>query len=600
MARHEGLRDRFRSIGSSIAVLKLLIVLSLVGPAAMLIFTTLQSRALLIESTASRAARMSELLAEHASATFDAYNLAFSRIEERLARSDVGLDETSLHDFIVGIDRDMKSIDSIVLIGPDWKPIAHSREFPAPKTYIGDREYIRILRNAHSRPGSDSTLIGRDGFTLGVPVESRYSGRIVLVGARPRKSASGEIVGAMLVSLATDYFEGVFRTLALTDHDRVALVRADSRVLAQAPARPGHTMLDPPASALSRFIPVSVAFAGEEQPRLAEGTRDDRSPHDGERRISSLSKLDGYPVFVELGYSVDTVLEPWRQQVLINAGVAALATLLFYAAARLALSNALAETRAQQLALAETRQRSEAESALRQAQKMETLGQLTGGIAHDFGNLLNIVTMNLELAGRRVQQAGRADAKPLDAPKLEGYLQGALQGAERGIALTRRLLAFAHREDVEPTDIRVPELVFGLSELLGQAVGSKVRIVLDCPSSLPVVRADATEFETALLNLVVNARDAMPAGGKVHVSARLERGSTGRFLVMSVRDTGPGMDAETLARATEPFFTTKEAGKGSGLGLTTVERFATRAGGHLNLLSRPGEGTTAEIWLQAA
>jgi PAS domain S-box-containing protein len=240
-----------------------------------------------------------------------------------------------------------------------------------------------------------------------------------------------------------------------------------------------------------------------------------------------------------------------------------------------------------------------AEEALRQAQKMEVVGQLTGGVAHDFNNLLSVVLGNLELLRLRLAD----DAKAL------GFLENALQGAERGASLTQRMLTFARRQEANPGAVDVPELVHGMGDLLQRSIGPMSRIEISFPEVLPKAHVDGHQLELALVNLLVNARDAMEDGkGVIQIAAREEiirhdredALAPGRYLCLSVLDNGCGMDEATLARATEPFFTTKGVGKGTGLGLSMVRGLAAEFGGRLVLTSRKGEGTMAEIWLPIA
>ncbi|MGU3494324.1 MHYT domain-containing protein [Xanthobacteraceae bacterium A53D] len=247
----------------------------------------------------------------------------------------------------------------------------------------------------------------------------------------------------------------------------------------------------------------------------------------------------------------------------------------------------ITERRQTQAALEKTR------DALAQAQKMEAVGQLTGGVAHDFNNLLMAVLGSLELLRRRVP----------DDPKVVRLIDNAIKGAERGAALTQRMLAFARRQDLNPEPVDLPDLVRGMADLLKRSIGPGMHIEIRFPLGVPHVMVDGNQLELALLNLVVNARDAMPGGGHITIAAREEIGGgaarlpDGRYVCLSVADTGQGMDADTLARAQEPFFTTKGVGKGTGLGLSMVHGLAEQSGGRLILLSTPGAGTTAEIWL---
>jgi CheY-like chemotaxis protein len=221
-------------------------------------------------------------------------------------------------------------------------------------------------------------------------------------------------------------------------------------------------------------------------------------------------------------------------------------------------------------------------------------------VAHDFNNLLMAILGSLELVQKRLH--GEADAKTL------GLLDNAIQGAERGASLTRRMLAFARRQELKTEPLELPAVVRGMTGLLERSIGPGVRIVSRFSPGLPCVLTDANQLEAALMNLVVNARDAMPEGGQITIAGRdetLGEGNPlalppGHYACLSVSDTGMGMDADTLNHAVEPFFTTKGVGKGTGLGLPMVHGLAEQSGGRLRLTSRLGEGSTAEMWLPAA
>lgn len=237
--------------------------------------------------------------------------------------------------------------------------------------------------------------------------------------------------------------------------------------------------------------------------------------------------------------------------------------------------------------------RRRAEEQLRQAQKMETIGQLTGGVAHDFNNLLAAVLGNLELLRKRLP----------DDPQLLRFVDGAMQGAQRGASLTSRLLAFARRQDLKPEPTDLARLLEGMKGLMERAIGPLVEIDLHIAPDLPPAKVDPNQLELAILNLAVNARDAMPDGGRLTISLNQTNGVEsdkslkGAFLHLAVMDTGMGMDAETLRSAIEPFFSTKELGKGTGLGLSMVHGLAVQLGGALTLQSRTGQGTVAALWL---
>jgi PAS domain S-box-containing protein len=239
-----------------------------------------------------------------------------------------------------------------------------------------------------------------------------------------------------------------------------------------------------------------------------------------------------------------------------------------------------------------------AREALLQSQKMEAIGQLTGGVAHDFNNLLMVVLGSLELMRKRL---------PDDA-RLMALLDNAVQGAQRGTILTKRMLAFARRQELKKEAVDIPELVRGMTDLLQRSLGPTILIETHFPLVSKAVLADANQLEMILLNLAVNARDAMPDGGRIVIATREEILRTGNgnhlkpggYVCLTVTDTGTGMDEMTLRRAMEPFFTTKGLGKGTGLGLSMVHGVAEQSGGWFTLRSRKGEGTTAELWLPVA
>jgi PAS domain S-box-containing protein len=262
------------------------------------------------------------------------------------------------------------------------------------------------------------------------------------------------------------------------------------------------------------------------------------------------------------------------------------------AEANLRLLNETLEERVQE----RTAELERAHEQLRQSQKVEAIGQLTGGIAHDFNNLLTPILGGLDVLQRR----GVGDARG------QRLVDGALQSAERARVLVQRLLAFARRQPLQPCAVDVGAIVRDMSDLIGSTLGPRISIAVDAPEDLPPAMADANQLEMALLNLAVNARDAMPDGGRLTISARCDRVEgraarpSGGYVVLSVSDTGVGMDAETLSRAVEPFFSTKGVGKGTGLGLSMIHGLAAQLGGWLELASTRGVGTTVEMWLPVA
>lgn len=244
-------------------------------------------------------------------------------------------------------------------------------------------------------------------------------------------------------------------------------------------------------------------------------------------------------------------------------------------------------------------QRFRSEEQLAHAQRLEVVGQLTGGIAHDFNNLLTVISGNLQL----LELEAPAD------PAMRDTIESAARAVERGTTLTRKLLAFSRRQRLLPRALHPARLLADLAGMLGRTLGERISVSAACPHDVPAVYADPGELEAALINLALNARDAMPDGGRLKITAAARRvdddGDTqglapGTYVAFSVVDTGTGMPPHVLEHALEPFFTTKEAGKGSGLGLSMVYGFARQSGGHVQIHSQPGQGTRIELCLPIA
>ncbi len=299
-----------------------------------------------------------------------------------------------------------------------------------------------------------------------------------------------------------------------------------------------------------------------------------------------------------------------RMESLISglAGQAAVAidnARLFQEAQREIARRTVAESELQQLnttleerVATEVAERTQVEEALRQAQKMEAVGQLTGGVAHDFNNLLTVIMGGLDSIRR---------SKPDDQARIQRGVHMAHQAAERAVSLTSRLLAFSRRQPLQPTPSDLNHLVRDMTELLHRTLGEVVDLEVALSSRLWTVEVDPNQLESAILNLALNARDAMPGGGRLTLetaNAVLDEGYAatdhevvpGQYVMIAVTDTGQGMDTETLARVFEPFFTTKEVGKGTGLGLSMVYGFVKQSGGHVTVYSEPGQGTCVKLY----
>jgi len=322
-------------------------------------------------------------------------------------------------------------------------------------------------------------------------------------------------------------------------------------------------------------------------------------------RMTDLDRLQGYqcgavdyvpvPVVPELlRAKVKVFCELYRKTRQLEVLNAELEQRVAERTADLERANAVLEQRVEE----RTREREAALAQLHEMQKLESLGQLTGGVAHDFNNVLAAVLGNLDVLSRR----------PTDDPEVRRFIDGAIKAAERGAALTKRMLAFARRQELKPEAVDVAALFHGMTEMLGRSLGPSIQIITEFQPGLASTRVDPNQLELALLNLSLNARDAMLLGGRLIIGARGETVAPGNalglaqgaYVCVAVADTGSGMDEVTLKRATEPFFTTKGLGKGTGLGLSMVHGFTAQSGGATRIASRVGSGTTVELWLPVA
>jgi signal transduction histidine kinase/ActR/RegA family two-component response regulator len=309
-----------------------------------------------------------------------------------------------------------------------------------------------------------------------------------------------------------------------------------------------------------------------------------------------LRRLPGFPVYVTAFVPVAAMRLEWMKGMATHLIFGIPATILLFA-------TVLVILRRTQRLYAETDQRLAAEESLRQAQRLDAIGHLTGGVAHDFNNLLTIIIGNLESAKRQLDQW--TDAAHF---KLSQRIDHAMRGATRAASLTKRLLAFARQTPLRPSAIDVNRLLTGLSEFLQRALGEHIALEIVGAAGLWPAEADPAELETALLNMAVNSRDAMPDGGKLTIetsNAYLDdlycRGQPdlrpGQYVLIAVTDTGAGMSQHIMERAFEPFFTTKESGQGTGLGLSQVYGFVRQLGGHVKIYSEVSEGTTVKMYL---
>ena len=557
---------------STIIFHQLLVAAAVLIPAAAFLAAALDNRRDVLRESEGTVMRTVAVLDEHARKVFDTVDLVLGRVADHasgMTNEQIATPETSR--FLRELKAPLEQAVSVWIADADGRVLAGSQDWNR-QTRIADRDFFAVHRSGDHKAYISRAFVGRATNIASFAV------------SRGRTGPDGQFAGTIHVAVSPDYFSTFFREASPVGSHSAVLFRRDGSVLARDP-EPARDAAFPPDSEFMKQVaakPVSGIYSGP-------------SPLDGVTRFVAYRQVSPHPVYVAFGLSQATVNARWFDNLRLYAQVAASASIFLLFLSLLALRR----VRAEQAALVQLRRQSElrrvAEQRLLQAQKMESIGQLTGEIAHDFNNLLTIILGNLGLLRKVVTGNERG----------ERLVNGAIQGAERGAALTQRLLAFARRQDLAPRAVDLSALIEGLSGMIEQTAGPASRVTLAMPAGLPTVMVDPQQFEMAVLNLVSNARDSMPDGGGMTIAAAaesLDLGNDlalypGRYVCLSVTDTGAGMDESTLARASEPFFTTKDVGKGTGLGVSIVHGLAVQSGGAFRLQSRLGEGTRAEIWL---
>ncbi|MDR6771935.1 response regulator [Azospirillum sp. BE72] len=471
----------------------------------------------------------------------------------------------------------LPQLDAVTMIAADGHLINFSRYYPIPPVNVADRDYFAYLRDHDTA----------EPF-ISEPVQNRGNGSWTIYLARRISGPDGSFVGLVLGAIELSYFERLYKALQPDGDGSISLWRRDGILLARYPFLPDI------GRPLGQRLFLEVLQTARSGVYLAP-----IGLNDGPRMVATRALAD-YPLVVNVTRKLEAVLSEWRIQAwtIGAAGTIGVAALLLslWALAR-QFSAYEAATQAMDAARLAVEGREKAEHALRQSQKMEAIGQLTGGVAHDFNNLLQAIGINLHVIDSRS-----------DDERITGPARLALQAVERGATLTQHLLAFSRRQQLRPIPVDVAGLVERISRLLGRTLGQSVRIEVEVAPGLWAAMIDPTQLEMALLNLALNARDAMPGGGTLWITAAnrtvaadaVPNLSAGDYVVLRVCDTGTGMPAEVAARAFEPFFTTKEVGRGTGLGLSMVHGLATQSGGGVELDSRPGRGTTVTLYLPRA
>jgi signal transduction histidine kinase/CheY-like chemotaxis protein len=420
---------------------------------------------------------------------------------------------------------------------------------------------------------------------------------------RPIRGADGTLLGAGVAWINLAYFEDFYRAVELTENGAIILHRRDGVVLARYPHAEkaiGTSFADlPPFKNILSHAQAGVVLMD--------------SPIDGSIRVLAIRALKAFPLAVQVSVDESRVLVGWRRQAWIFAMLALVASIVIVTqllllakrsrevevlAGEFRAAKDIAE-QANVALLGQMAERERAEAALRQAQKIEAVGQLTGGVAHDFNNLLTVLMGNIDL----VEGSGGLDERN------SGRLAAMRGAAERGARLTAQLLAFARQQPLAPRPVDLNAVVTGMEGLMQSALGRTVRVRYVLDAGLWPALVDPTQIELVILNLAINARDAMPGGGELTIetsnvrlppSQRADALPAGDYVAIRVSDTGIGMTADVQAKAFEPFFTTKPVGSGSGLGLSQVFGMARQSGGDVSIESRSGQGTSVTLHLPRA
>jgi two-component system NtrC family sensor kinase len=403
---------------------------------------------------------------------------------------------------------------------------------------------------------------------------------LILPVSKWRFDSSGTFSGLTEISVSPQAFERFYEPLAARTSASFSLVRADGAVLARYPV--------PAATGIK--LDASTGF-GQMIAHNPEGGRyTSVSGVDRLERRFFVRKLSGFPLYVGSSLETRDIVSGWLRYMAGHLVFGIPATLFLVVLILLAMRRTSA-------LYVEAERRETLEASLRQSQKMEAVGQLTGGVAHDFNNLLTIILGNLQMALRQLPEG-----------KPRTLAANAYQAADRAAELTKRLLAFSRSQPLDPHPIDANRLVAGMSGLLDRTLGETVAVETVRSAGLWQTEADAPQLEAAILNLAINARDAMPDGGKVTIETgnafldefycqSAEGVKPGQYVMISVTDTGSGMPQDVIEKAFDPFFTTKPAGAGTGLGLSQAYGFIRQSGGHVRIYSEIGEGTTVKLYL---
>ncbi|WP_406854167.1 ATP-binding protein [Alsobacter sp. KACC 23698] len=559
--------------------LRLLVILSVLAPVVLLAVLGWVSYRTEVRTARRGLLQTLDLVYEHAIKTFDTHRLVATYTNEvvrGLADEEIQTREAELRLQLARLVAGLPQLTNTWVIDALGQPLVSASPVPAGLN-VSDRAYFQTQLQPGARPHVSQLLLGK------------ATGSVFFQLAWRREDPGGRFRGVTAVSVEPDYFRafhgrvtaGAGYTMGLFRNDGVALVRYPTSTADLLGTRQRATGLEK-----------------EIAERPGAGLYFGTSNFDGERRLVAYRSMPDYPIYVTAGLPWSSVVRAWRGAMLSYLAFGAPSAMALFLLSVSAYRQARRENATLDKLRQEAKRRELAEDALRQSQKMEAVGRLTGGIAHDFNNLLTVVIGNLEMLLRRL---GPEDARARRSALL------AKEGALRAAMLTQRLLAFSRRQPLEPRRVDLNQLVRGMTELVHRTLGEKISVQTRTEPDLPAVDVDPNQLESAILNLAVNARDAMPQGGELVVStARVEveadggAAPPGSYVAVSVSDTGSGIPAELQDKVFEPFFTTKPHGQGTGLGLSQVYGFIQQSGGHVLLTSEPGHGATITMLLPLA
>jgi two-component system NtrC family sensor kinase len=561
----------------TIRLVRLAMAASLVVPLLFFVVGGWVSHRWLVEFADERLLRSLDVQHEQALNAFSLIDVTLNNANELV----VGMSDADVQKFAPDLHAQFRKlvaaapvVQSIWIFDKDGRPLATSGIHPPPDQTFFERDFIQ----AHLEPGS--------GTYIGQVYKSVLDAQPVFTVSR-RLMHDNTFVGVLDVSVLPSNFVQFFSTLVYAQGLQYALIRGDGVILARYP--------ETPEGAPDR-LDESTTFRRTIANNPQGGLYTTASAIDGVERRFAVRRYQQTPLYLTAGIATSTIREQWFTAMApyLIFGIPATVVLFVTLFAVLKRTEDL---------YAEMDRRMTAEDSLRQSQKLEAVGQLTGGVAHDFNNLLTIIIGNLELAQRALESW--SDGAQV---RLARRIDNAMHGAQRAAALTKRLLAFSRQTPLNPTALDVNRLLNGLSEFMRRALAEEISLEIVGGAGLWPVEADATELEAAILNLALNARDAMPGGGKLTVEAsnayldeaycrRHDGLKPGQYVQIAVTDTGTGMTKQVLDHAFEPFFTTKPSGQGTGLGLSQVYGFVKQSGGHVQIYSEVGEGTTIKVYL---